>query len=123
MLIKELDPGQSHTFGLFPLRVEITGAPATGVVRLMAVDQAGHESVTVRLTDTEVVLTPQPRRLRIVAEPVGGGSFPGGLRIGLAIRNEVANVASEQVLVSAIDVGALSSHEIAVLEFAADRSI
>src|SRR5690348_4013025 len=118
MAIRELDAGQSHTFPSTALRVQLTGASPNAGVLLRALDQAGDESVTVRLTDIEVVLTPQPRRLRLVATPSNGGSFPAATSLGLTLRTEGASVVGEQILVSAVDVGALMSHEVAVLEFA-----
>lgn len=123
MAIKELDAGQKHTFAPTALRVELTGAAHGGGIVLTAVDQAGHESETVRLTDVDVVLTPEPRRLRLVAAPTRGGSFPAGTSLGLTLRTEGASVAAEQILVSTVDVGALAHHELAVLEFASDRAI
>jgi hypothetical protein len=123
MATKELDPGQQHTFALAPLRVQLTGTFGAGVV-LRAVDQAGAESpqATVRLTESEMVLTPQPRRVRLVASPAGG-SFAAGTTLGLMVRTEGANVAADQVMVSPFDVGALKSREIAVIEFAEGRSV
>jgi hypothetical protein len=122
MAIKELDSGQRHTFAPSALRVQLTGAMYGGAV-LRALDQAGNESITVRLSDAEVVLTPQPRRLRLVATPTHGGSFPAGTSIGVTLRTEGASTATEQILVSEADAGALSAFEIAVLEFAADRAV
>jgi hypothetical protein len=123
MATKELDPGQQHTFALAPLRVQLTGTFSAGVV-LRAVDQAGDESphTTVRLTESEMVLTPQPRRVRLVASPAGG-SFAAGTTLGLMVRTEGANVAADQVMVAPFDVGALESREIAVIEFAEGRSV
>jgi hypothetical protein len=121
MAIKELDPGQRHSLPLSALRVQLTGTIQSVVLK--AVDQAGDESVTVRLKPTEIVLTPQPRRLRLVASPADGGSFAAGASLGLTLLTEGATTSSEQVLVSAVDVGALRSHEIATLEFATDRTI
>jgi hypothetical protein len=123
MAIRELDAGQSHTFAPTALRVQLTGASHGGGMILRALDQAGDESVTVRLTDVEVVLTPQPRRLRLVALPSAGGWFPAGTSLGLTLRTEGASSAGEQILISSVDVGALTRHEIAVLEFAADRAV
>lgn len=122
MSIKELDAGQRHVFAPTPLRVQLTGA-APGVALLRALDQADDESVTWRVGPDEVVLTPEPRRLRLVVSPVGGGSFAGGTSVGLAVRTEGSSAASEQILVSATDVGAFSRHELAVLEFAGDRAV
>lgn len=123
MAIKELDGGQMHRFAPTALRVELTGASPGGGVVLKAVDQAGQEAVTVRLTDVEVVLTPEPRRLRLVAVPSTRGSFPAGTSLGLMLRTEGSSAAAEQILVSSVDVGALAMHELAVLEFATDQAI
>ena len=123
MAIKELDAGQRHTFAPSALRVQLTGPVHGGGVQLRALDQAGSESITVRLSDVEVVLTPQPRRLRLVAVPSDGGSFPAGTSIGLTLRTEGASAAAEQILVSPFDAGALNTFEIAVLEFASDRAV
>lgn len=123
MATKELDPGQRHTFALTPLRVQLTGSFGPGVV-LRAVDQAGAESTQgmMRLTAAEMVLTPQPRRVRLVASPPGG-SFPAGTTVGLMVRTEGANVVADQVMVAPFDVGALDSREVAVIEFAEGRSV
>lgn len=123
MAIKELDAGQRHTFAPSALRVQLTGPVHGSGVTLRALDQAGGESITVRLSDVEVVLTPQPRRLRLVAAPTDGGSFPAGTSIGVTLRTEGASAAAEQILVSQFDAGALNTFEIAVLEFAADRAV
>lgn len=123
MATKELDPGQQHTFTLAPLRVQLTGAFGPGVV-LRAEDQSGAESSvgSMRLTDAELVLTPQPRRVRMVASP-GTESFAPGTTIGLMVRTEGANVVAEQVMVAPTDVGALEKREIAVIEFAEGRTV
>lgn len=123
MAIKELDAGQRHIFAPSALRVQLTGPVHGEGVLLQALDQAGGESVTVRLSDVEVVLTPQPRRLRLVATPKAGGWFPAGTSIGVTLRTEGASSAAEQILVSQFDAGALSTFEIAVLEFAPDRAV
>lgn len=127
--IHELAAGQSHQFELSPLKVTLTGTMPghtdglpVGVI-LRAVDQAERESVTLRLTDAQIILTPEPRRLRLVAYPAAGGTFDAGTKIGLTVMTEGAAVVSEQVLVAPTDVGALPRHELAVLEFAADRAI
>jgi len=127
--IHELAAGQSHQFELSPLRVTLTGTMqghadglTVGVI-LRAVDQAERESVTVRMTDAQIILTPEPRRLRLVAYPTAGGTFDASTKIGLTVMTEGAAVVSEQVLVAPTDVGALPRHELAVLEFATDRAI
>jgi hypothetical protein len=123
MATKELDPGQQHTFALAPLRIQLTGAFGAGVV-LRAEDQAGAESTvgSMRLTEAEMVLTPQPRRVRMVASPAAG-SFAAGTTVGLMVRTEGANVVADQVMVAPIDVGALEKREIAVIEFAEGRAV
>ena len=123
MAIKELDGGQSHTFAPTALRVTLTGGKASQPPRLRVVDQAGADSVAHRLGATEVVLTPQPRRLRLMAVPERGGAFAPGTHLGLTIRTEGAATTSEQVLVSSFDVGALMDFEFGVLEFAQTRAV
>lgn len=123
MAIKELDAGQTYSFRPTAVRVQLTGAVLPGGVRLVALDQADHEAETVRLTDTEMVLIPQPRRLRLVAVPSRAASFPAGVSLGLTVRTEGESTAMEQILVSVVDVARLRSHELAVLDFASDRAV
>lgn len=123
MAIKELDGGQSHTFSPTALRVTLTGGQPAQPPRLRVVDQAGADSVAHRLGSTEVVLTPQPRRLRLMAVPEHGGAFAPGTHLGLTIRTEGAAATSEQVLVSSFDVGALTDFEFGVLEFAQTKAV
>lgn len=122
MAIRELDPGQSHTFAEpTTLRVELTGV--AGRATLKALDQAGGESARIRLTDGEIILTPQPRRVRLVVAPATGASFPAGTSIGLTLRTEGPSSSAEEILVSKVDVGALGSYELAVVEFAVNRVV
>ena len=122
MSIIQLNAGERHTFALSALRIQLTGTTAA-VATLSALDQAGGESVDVRLGPTEVVMTPQPRRLRLVARPSAGSSFPAGTTIGLTLFTEGASSMLEQVLVTPYDAGALETYELGVLEFATDRSV
>ena len=122
MAIRELDPGQSHTFAEpITLRVELTGV--AGQATLRPLDQAGGESAHIRLTPREVILTPQPRRVRLVVTPTAGNSFPAGTDIGLTLRTEGPSSSPEEILVSRVDLGALSSYELAVVEFAVNRVV
>ncbi|WP_028636928.1 hypothetical protein [Nocardioides sp. URHA0032] len=120
---RELDPGQSHDLPHAALEVTLTGADPR-VVQLAALDQAGHETtVMIRKSATEVVITPEPRRLRLVTRPVDSRAFPAGTTLGLTVTTLGASVATEQVLIAQVDVGALPNCELAVVEFAPGRSI
>ena len=121
MPTRELTAGQDHTFPSAALRVNLTGAPGGGV-RLMVVDQAGYDTGPVRLTDVMVVLTPAPRRLRLVAVPAADDLFAPATNLGLTVKTEGGGD-GEQVLVSPVDVGALAERELAIIEFATDRAI
>jgi len=70
-----------------------------------------------------MILTPQPRRLRMVATPNASTTFAPGTCIGLSLRTEGASAESEQIIVSQSDVGAFGSREIAILEFAVGKSV
>lgn len=121
MAIRELDPGQSHTFSeLATLRVKLTGAAAGATLRPLG--QAGNASAHIPLGPDAMILTPSPRRVRLVAFPGVGQSFPAGSRLGLSLQTEDSSVL-EQILVARADVGALPSHELAVVEFTADRVV
>lgn len=119
---RELDAGQSHILPHAALEVTLTGA-GSGTVKLAALDQAGGEIVTVRLASNQILITPEPRRLRLVAFPVDLNAFPAATSVGLTIMTKGASLASEQVLVATTDVGALTQCELAVVEFAPGRSI
>jgi hypothetical protein len=121
--VKELDESESYTFASTPLRVILTGVDADAGVRLQAVDQAGNESASHRLSAIEMILTPKPRRLRLVATPGTSATFAPGTHVGLSLRTEGPNAGSEQIIVSQFDVGAFDSREIAVLEFAVGKSV
>src|SRR4051794_9676287 len=117
MATTELDPGQSHVIpGVVALRAALVGGE--GAVELRALTLAGDSSAHIRLTPGEMILTPQPRRVRMVVVPVGGGQFPARSIIGLSLSTEGQSVADEEVLVARADLGALDSHELAVVEFA-----
>src|SRR4051812_24980859 len=103
MAITELDPGQSHTIaGPVALRVVLVGGQ--GVAELQALDRVGDETVPrpTRLTPTEMILTPQPRRVRLVVVPTGGGSFPPQSSIGLALRTEGRSLSRDEVIVAQV---------------------
>lgn len=124
--IHELAPGQAHQFVLAALNVTLTGSSAqqpdlSSAIELRAVDQAGQESVTVRLTSLQVILTPEPRRLRLMAFPTRSETFSPNTVVGLTVRTE--GTANDQALVPPVDVGSLASFELAVLEFAPGRSV
>jgi len=121
--VKELDASESYSFASTPLRIVLTGITADAGVTLQAVDQAGNESASHRLSAIEMILTPQPRRLRLVATPSSSTTFAPGMHVGLSLRTEGASAEPEQIIVSQVDVGAFSSHEIAVLEFAVGKSV
>jgi len=121
--VKELDASESYSFASTPLRVVLTGITADAGVKLEAVDQAGNESTSHRLSAIEMILTPQPRRLRLVATPTNSTTFAPGMHLGLSLRTEGASADPEQIIVSQFDVGAFSSREIAVLEFAVGKSL
>lgn len=123
MPVKELDASESYSFEPTPLRVSLTGVTADTGVTLQALDQAGNESASHRLSAIEMILTPQPRRLRLVAIPGASTTFAPGTQLGLSLRTEGASSESEQIIVSQFDVGAFSSCEMAVLEFAVGRSV
>lgn len=123
MPVKELDESESYSFAPTPLRVILTGVAADAGITLHAVDQAGNEASPHRLSAIEMILTPQPRRLRLVAAPNTSTTFAPGTHVGLSLRTEGGSAEPEQIIVSQFDVGALSSREIAVLEFAAGKSV
>jgi hypothetical protein len=122
MAIKELDPGQRHTFAEpTPLRVELQAA--AGGVELQPLDQAGGRSAHITLTPTSLILTPQPRRVRLVAVPVGASTFEPGTSVRLSVRTEGPTAVPEDVQVTPVDLGALGQHELAVIEFAENRIV
>jgi hypothetical protein len=121
--VKELDESESYAFSPTPLRVILTGVKADAGVTLRALDQAGNEATSHRLSAIEMILTPQPRRLRLVATPSTSRTFAPGTHVGLSLRTEGTSTEPEQIIVSQSDVGALSSREIAVLEFTVAKSV
>lgn len=123
MPVKELDESESYAFAPTPLRVILTGVKTDAGVTLQALDQAGNEAASHRLSAIEMILTPQPRRLRLVATPSTSRTFAPGTHVGLSLRTEGTSAEPEQIIVSQSDVGALSSREIAVLEFAVAKSV
>ncbi|MEP7193212.1 MAG: hypothetical protein ABI903_10135 [Actinomycetota bacterium] len=123
MPVKELDESESYAFAPTPLRVILTGVKADAGVTLQALDQAGNEAASYRLSAIEMILTPQPRRLRLVATPSNSKTFASGTHVGLSLRTEGSSVEPEQIIVSQSDVGALGNREIAVLEFAVGKSV
>jgi hypothetical protein len=120
--VKELDPGESYQFAPTPLRVVLDGN-TEGRVELRAIDQADDDVSPIRLSATEIIVTPKPQRLRLRAVPVGGGTFAPGTHIGMSLRTEGAASVNEQIIVPTSDVGALPHRDLAVLEFAPNRAV
>jgi len=122
-VIRELEAGQSHTFAKTGLRVTLTGAAGTGI-SLRAFAQAGDvidSSQASQLSQTQLILWPVERRVRLIALP-SGAAFAAGVQLGLNVVTE-GGASTEQVVVSQVDVGSLASRELAVIEFASDRSV
>src|SRR4051794_28078887 len=108
-VIRELEAGQSHTFPKTGLRGTLTRA-AGPAITLRAVHQAGaviDSSQASQRSQTQLILWPVERRVRLIALP-SGPAFAPGVRLGLNVVTE-GGPSTEQVVVSQGDVGSLAS--------------
>lgn len=119
--MRELALGETDSFPAAVLRARLTHAPAH--VRLAAVDHDGRD-VTFRRFDDDpatVLVSPDRGGCRLVATPTSAPTFADASRIGLDLRVDGSQAEARQVLVDAVDVGALREHILGQLDLADGR--
>lgn len=121
MPVIELDPGESYSFAAAPLRAAVSAVGSRGDVQLKVLredtDAEEQRPGATRISPTELLVTPMPRRVRLEITPKAGGTFDSGTVVSVSLRTEGPAQTMEQIIVAPVDVSAFPTYTLAVLEF------